>query len=163
MGRPGGASCHVDRVCPTLFSPSLLAACVTASISCMMFRDMLRREFERRRENNPCYSLRAFARAIGTDHSTLSQILRGRRRLTQRTIGRLGASLRLSSSEIAESCTASNDAAVLAAVARPSFRADSRWIATVAGITLDDVNVSLQRLLYRGALIMASPAEWRIE
>lgn len=128
-----------------------------------MFRDILRHEFERRRENNSRYSLRAFARSIGIDHSTLSQILRGRRRLTQRTIARLGGSLKLSSAEIAESCTAANDAAVLAVVARPSFRADSRWIATVAGITLDDVNVSLQRLLYRGALIMASPTEWRIE
>jgi transcriptional regulator with XRE-family HTH domain len=148
--------------CPTLFAQPLSGALAPATIIGVTFRDLLRSEFERRRENNPRYSLRAFARSIGTDHSTLSQILRGRRRLTQRTIARIGASLRLTSGEIAESCTAANDTAVLAAVARPSFRADSRWIATMAGITLDDVNVSLQRLLYHGALIMASPTEWRI-
>ena len=146
-----------------MFERPLSDALAATTINDVIFRDQLRREFERRRENNPRYSLRAFARSIGTDHSTLSQILRGRRRLTQRTIARLGANLRLTSGAIAECCTAANDAAVLAVVARPSFRADSRWIAAVAGITLDDVNVSLQRLLYRGALIMATPTEWRIE
>lgn len=128
-----------------------------------MFSDLLRHEFERRRANNRRYSLRAFARSIGSDHSTLSQNLRGRRRLTRRTIARLGHRLGLTAGAIAESCADANNVAVLAAVARPKFRADTRWIATMAGIPIDDVNISLQRLLYKGALIMAAPSEWRVQ
>ena len=44
------------------------------------FRQRLEREFLARREKNPRYSLRAFAAFLGTDHSTLSQVLKGSRR-----------------------------------------------------------------------------------
>lgn len=45
------------------------------------FRDRLKREFEQRCAANSRYSLRAFAAFLGTDHSTLSQILRSQRPL----------------------------------------------------------------------------------
>ena len=129
----------------------------------MTFSELLRQEFERRRAGNRRYSLRAFAKSIGTDHSTLSQILRGRRRLTARTITRLGARIGMTAAAIAEGCASAADAAVLATIGRKTFRPDSRWIATMAGIAVDDVNVSLQRLLYNRALTMVTPSEWRME
>jgi hypothetical protein len=44
------------------------------------FRDRLEAEFQARRAKNARYSLRAFARFLHGEHSTLSQILRGSRR-----------------------------------------------------------------------------------
>ena len=128
----------------------------------MTFREAVQNEFVVRRRRNPRYSLRAFARALDTDHSTLSQILRGRRRITRRIIRTLGPRLGLTASQIETHCATENDAAVLEVIKRPSFRADTRWIATMAGITIDEVNVSLQRLLYCGTIEMRSASEWRI-
>ena len=126
-----------------------------------MVRDALQNEFDRRRANNPRYSLRAFARFIGTDHATLSQILRGTRRLTPAMIRRLGARLQMSPAGVETECAAANDALVLAVIDRVAFRPDSRWIATMTGLTIDEVNVSLQRLLYKRAMVMLAQNEWR--
>jgi predicted enzyme related to lactoylglutathione lyase len=41
------------------------------------FRELLQRELAKRCAENPQFSLRAFAKALRIDHSTLSQILRG--------------------------------------------------------------------------------------
>ena len=109
---------------------------------------------------NPRYSLRAFARSLAIAHSTLSQILRGKRRLTGRNVRALGRKLRLSAPAIAEHCAAENETAVLAALSRPAFRADSRWIATTVGIRLDEVNVTLQRLLRKRIVAMKSRQSW---
>src|SRR6059058_5634294 len=46
----------------------------------LRFRERLEQELKNRRAKNARYSLRAFAAFLGTDHSTLSQILRGTRR-----------------------------------------------------------------------------------
>ncbi|HEY6305853.1 MAG TPA: hypothetical protein VI488_05250 [Candidatus Angelobacter sp.] len=50
------------------------------------FRQRLEQEFKVRREKNARYSLRAFAAPLGTDHSTLSQILRAGRRVPGRQL-----------------------------------------------------------------------------
>jgi transcriptional regulator with XRE-family HTH domain len=124
------------------------------------FRSVLQSEFDRRRCANPRYSLRAFARFLAVDHATLSQILRGKRRVTARNVKALGRRLKLTSPVIAEHCAIEHEGAVLAAVQRPGFHASSRWIATIAGIPLDEVNVTLQRLLRKRKLTMASRTEW---
>ena len=125
------------------------------------FRELLQAEFDRRRTSNRRYSLRAFARSLAIDHSALSQILRGNRRLTSRTVRALGSALRLGPADIAEHCAAGHEAAVLATLDRPGFRADSRWVAAVAGIPLDDVNVALQRLLRKRMMTMSGRAIWQ--
>jgi transcriptional regulator with XRE-family HTH domain len=124
------------------------------------FRIVLQTEFERRRAANPRYSLRSFARALSLDHSTLSQILRGKRRLTGRNVRTLGRRLRLDAPDIAEFCALENESAVLSALGRPNFRADSRWVANMVGIPLDEVNVTLQRLLRKRIVTMAARARW---
>src|SRR3979411_2107609 len=90
---------------------------------------MLGPELARHRRRNPRFSLRAFARALGTHHSTLSQILHRRRRLTTRTINHLGARLGLSEEAMSEARREESCAAVLSLTSDPRFRADSRWIA----------------------------------
>jgi len=123
-------------------------------------RAVLQAEFERRRGTNPRYSLRSFARDLSLDHSTLSQILRGRRRLTGRTVRALGRRLRLSAADVAELCALENESAVLSVLDRRNFQADSRWVASMIGIPLDEVNVTLQRLLRKRIVAMTARARW---
>ena len=73
----------------------------------------------------------------------------------------LGRALRLSPGDIAEHCAAEHESAVLATLARPGFRADSRWVSTMAGIPLDEVNVTLQRLLRKRMMTMSGRAIWQ--
>ena len=127
----------------------------------MTFRIMLQAELQRRRAANARYSLRSFARDLDVDHSTLSQILRGKRRLTGRTVRAFGRRLRLAGPDIAELCALENESAVLTAIERPNFQADSRWIASMVGIPLDEVNVTIQRLLRKRIVTMTARARWQ--
>jgi len=141
-------------VCPTFRARRLNRAAAASTIPCVTFRAVLQSELDRRRAANARYSLRAFARFLSVDHSTLSQILRGKRRVTARNVRELGRRLRLSAPAVDEHCAVEHESAILAAVQRPGFRADSRWLATMAGIPLDEVNVTLQRLLRKRKLTM---------
>jgi len=61
----------------------------TLKIEKNSFRELLTCELAQRQAKNPSYSLRAFARSIGVNHSTLSQIIRGKRPLTKRNIQKI--------------------------------------------------------------------------
>lgn len=128
----------------------------------MDMRARLAAELHRRRERNYRYSLRAFARSLGTHHSTLSQILQGRRRLTPRSIRLFGTRLGLTPGDVRDACKAEHCAAIRRLARDPRFRADSRWIAMMSGIPLDDVNAALHWLLHRRELVMAAPDYWII-
>jgi len=150
------------------------------------FRPFLQEELATRCARNPRYSLRAFARYLKLDHSTLSQLLRGRRRFTARTVERIGARLSLTPTVITqfvelertspESWAArelrqlSRDAsrslaewhhpAILELTRLTSFRPDVRWIARVLDVSVDEVNVAVTRLARLGLLDMQSPTTW---
>lgn len=152
------------------------------------FRIYLQSELARRCSNNPQYSLRSFALQLEIDHSTLSQILRGKRGLTRRMIERLGAKLELDAAEInsfAEHEHASTEAgsrtlrerrravmdaaslvsepshyAILELIRVDGFQPDSRWIARTLDLTVDDVNLAVSRLLRFGLLEMAGRNCW---
>jgi transcriptional regulator with XRE-family HTH domain len=126
------------------------------------FHELLASELTRRRAGNPRYSLRAFARHLGIDHSALSQILRGRRRLTTRVLRRLGAALRLPQAEIERAAGAANADAIAAVVADPAFRPDCRWIASKLAMRLDDVQIALHEVLRSGRVVMRSHARWEV-
>jgi uncharacterized protein (TIGR02147 family) len=64
------------------------------------FRLFLQSELLRRCEKNPAYSVRAFARALGCDISTLSKILSGKRTVGRLAIERMGARLGLGPTQI---------------------------------------------------------------
>lgn len=152
--------------------------------SSLSFRHFLAERFASARRGNRRYSLRSFARQLNVNHSTLSQVLRGRRPLTRKAIQRMGAQLGLSerlisfySKRPASAADTSYDEpaqagldqfhvfadwyhrAILALVHVKSFRADSRWVARSLGITVDEANVALQRLLRLGFLKMEG-AKW---
>ena len=71
-----------------------------------------------------------------------------------------GRRLRLATPEIAELGALENETAVLSALDRPTFQADSRWVASMVGIPLDEVNVTLQRLLRKRIVTMTARACW---
>ena len=154
-----------------------------------MFRERLAQAFEERRQKNPRHSLRAFAAFLGTDHSTLAQILRGTRPAPAGQIRAWGKKLGLSAEEAAvyiaaqhvpDAATAQRQeqlrhwtAEALGIVTDRShweivrlsradgFQADCRWIAGQAGLTVDQVNLALARLLRLGLLEIGRDGKWR--
>jgi hypothetical protein len=149
------------------------------------FREKLELELAARRDVNPRYSLRAFAALLGTDHATLSQILRGKRGAPPDRIGSWSRKLKLSEEEAAvyaavarvldeESRAAQEDLRswavemlslltlrehreILALTRAPAFKADSRWIADHLNVSVDAVNIAVSRLL-RLKLLEVTPA-----
>lgn len=129
----------------------------------MDLRALLSREFERRHRRNPRYSLRAFAQSLGTHHSGLLRLLRQGRRLTPRTAERLGQRLGLSRCEIDAALTRECGEAILALLAHPRFRPESRWLAIQSGFPVDRVNIALHTLLRTRRLTLAGARTWRQE
>jgi hypothetical protein len=125
-------------------------------------RQVLRTEFAQRRGRNARYSLRAFARDLGTDHATLSQILRNRRGLSSQMIHRFGERLDLPCSLLSEACVQQDAEAILRLASKPAFRTHSRWIATRTGISVDAVNIALHHLLHCGDLVLRTTDHWHI-
>lgn len=152
-----------------------------------LFREFLQQELARRCADNPQYSLRAFARSLRIDHSTLSQILRAKRRLTGETIRSLASELNVPAADI-EAFVAREEQldgdntwdrhvrqlqdeameviaqwhhfAILELVRLECFRPDCRWIARVLDISVDEVNLALTRLLHLGLLHMVDHQTW---
>ena len=98
---------------------------------------ILETELARRRRVNPRYSLRAFARSVEMEHSTLSQLLRGKRPMTWKAIRTLSGNMRWLG------------ASVLALQAQRG-RFDSRAVAQALGVSVDEVNVALTDLCLFG-------------
>jgi transcriptional regulator with XRE-family HTH domain len=64
------------------------------------FRKLLQREFQRRLDANPRYSLRAFAKALGIYHATLSSLLSGQRPISAKSIQKIGSALGLTPKDL---------------------------------------------------------------
>ncbi len=73
---------------------------MSSSQRSLSFRSFLQDELERRRERNPRYSLRAFARDLGIDNSRLSKMLQGERPIGDRMLRLIGERLKLEPSEL---------------------------------------------------------------
>jgi len=161
--------------CGLVFTPAYWTLMKTS------FLAFLRAELARRCARNESYSLRAFARQLGVDHATLSQILRGRRELTPEMIERLGRELDVSdtlrkafvdearsasgraSEVVAEAAAILVDPiheAILACVAQEDFTPDVRVLARILDTDADSVNVAVQRLAHAGLLVMESSTRW---
>ena len=64
------------------------------------FRVFLKKEFEKRKDNNTNYSLRAFARDLKISASTLSDLINNKKEPSKQTISKLGEILLLNKEEI---------------------------------------------------------------
>ena len=119
----------------------------------------LEREYARRRDRNRHYSLRAFARDLGCDHSTLSQWMRGKRVMTEQAAETVCDALALRGIDrrLARELDAS-DLDVLAA-ARKSGARDCHALAEITGLGIDRLNRSLFKLM-RLEVLRMNGSEW---
>lgn len=69
------------------------------------FSTFLCKELERRRKNNPRYSLRAFAKFLGIHSANLARMMRNERPTSPEFIGRIGERLGLTAEEIEVFCS----------------------------------------------------------
>jgi hypothetical protein len=128
----------------------------------MDFREVLGAEFERRATRSRSYSLRAFARDLRTHHATLSRILGQRQRITGRTIQIVGPRIGLNAADVSEACIAANADWIAHFIGERRATADSRRLAMLSGLPIDDVNVALHHLLYHGRLTMKTASRWEL-
>jgi hypothetical protein len=157
-------------------------------MSSLRLGDRLRTELEGRRVLNPRYSARAFAAYLAADHSTLSQVLLGRRAATAEQVRAWGHKLQMGSEEIAvytrAECAprmrmgAASDpmrewmaeaAEVMTQVVHweivrrcrvNAHSPDCRVLATEVGVTVDDVQNALARLLRLRLMAIRDSGEW---
>jgi plasmid maintenance system antidote protein VapI len=109
------------------------------SSAAIRLRTILEAEFTRRRGLNPRYSLRGFARSVNLEHSTLSQLMRGKRPLTWKSIHRIAGKVRWTG-------------AALLQLSAEDSKFDSRAMARQLGISVDEVNIAFTDLCLFGLL-----------
>lgn len=154
------------------------------------FRIFLQREFDRRCEKNPAYSLRSFAAHLHISSSTLSQYMSGKRKLTQNAVKSLGMALSLeperllyfaeksgkrdlrrkrevSSVVFEELDTDRFDVianwhhdAILELVRLPSFQPDFKWVARALGLQVGQVRSAVERLQSLNLLKLDASGNW---
>jgi transcriptional regulator with XRE-family HTH domain len=110
------------------------------SSAALRLHAILEAEWARRRRLNPRYSLRAFARSVRIEHSTLSQLLRGKRPTTWKCIQKISGNLRWLGTSLATRH------------AQRGNTFDSRLLARELGVTVDEVNVALTDLCMFGLI-----------
>ncbi len=132
------------------------------------FRLWLQRQFTERCKRNSRYSLRAFAKNLGMDHSSLSQILSGKRSLSKKSTQILCTKLSANSKELqlfglAEQDSAADEyfqieadsfaimaewyhAAIMEMTYTQGFKSDAKWMARKLSITTEEVKAAVERL-----------------
>jgi plasmid maintenance system antidote protein VapI len=139
------------------------------------FRKFLQSELAHRCDENPRYSLRAFARFLHVDYSTLSKILRGQVTVAEKLVGRLCDRLSAepqSFLRVAPKLERSATRYVSAGVAKwyyfallelthtRGFRAEERWLAKRLGITVHQVREAAKQLVAMGMLEIDEAGRW---
>ena len=137
------------------------------------FRLTLQEEFLKRVRRNPRYSIRAFAKSLEMDHSTLAKLLRGERPLGARAREKLRDRLGLGPDETRETEYAQlsldtfnliadwHHYAILELMRIESFRPDPRWMARTLGITHAEVTAATERLVRCGLLEIKANGTWK--
>jgi transcriptional regulator with XRE-family HTH domain len=144
------------------------------------FRGLLQQELARRCSANPNYSLRSFARSLAVEPSALSQILSGKRPLTEKMKLRLGAALGLSVEALKRLPASDRTApgfqqltldafavvsdwyhyAILELLFLEDFQANASWISRRLKITKSEANMAIERLFRLGLLERAEDGSW---
>lgn len=141
---------------------------------------LLKEEFQKRREKNHNFSLRSFARWLGTSPAQLSQMMSGKRPVSAKSIKKFSQKLELSPFEKKELLATALDEttlqnglttekkklllkedqfhliadwyhfAILALSKLKHAKSDPRWIARELGISAQQANEALQRMVRLG-------------
>ncbi|QLY23858.1 TIGR02147 family protein [Bdellovibrio sp. KM01] len=142
-------------------------------------QELLKLEFDKRRERNPNFSLRAFARYLEVSPAQLSQMMTGKRTITVKTMKKMGSRLDLSpteKSEIAQALLKDGSKhppeahrvkldqdrfhvisdwyhfAILSLTRIKDSKADPRWIARRLGISVEEAHQAVLRMERMGIL-----------
>ncbi|MGZ3788129.1 MAG: TIGR02147 family protein [Bacteriovorax sp.] len=141
-----------------------------------IFRLWLQKKFAEKCKKNPRYSLRAFAKALELDASSVSQILSGKRKVSNKSIQRICTKLSVSPNELKNfgllenSNGTSNDwfqvtldtfsvisewyhYAILELTYISGFKSGPRWIAKKLSITTEEARIAIERLKRLGLLL----------
>lgn len=143
------------------------------------FRTVLINEFERRKEKNARYSLRAFAKALELSPSSLSAILRSKRKPSASLIHRLGPELGLSEPEVARFAQNAGEVffqelpidiwdqiadwhhyAILELTNIDGFKPSTAYVAKALSISEQEVRLACDRLVKVG-LLEITEAGWK--
>lgn len=153
------------------------------------FRNLLQEELVRRIGVNARYSMRAYARSLKTDFSTLAKILRGERPLGTKSILRIGTELGLAPQEIekfvqpSKTKKASGAAAstvqyrllstdhhhiakdwyhdaILELMRVKAFEGSIPWISKVLGVSTTEVRLAVERLQRAELLKIDESGAW---
>jgi len=149
------------------------------------FRAFLQHTLQERILRNSRYSIRAFARALQINDSSLSQILRGRRSISPDVVKKLGLRLGLSPEVLEEFIRAaqpleSSDQgnleqvsidtfhsvsdwyydAILEMTRLSQFRPDPKWISSKIGITQTEASTAIGRLVRLGLVRVDVDGKW---
>tara|TARA_B100001248_G_scaffold251745_2_gene227202 strand:- start:23428 stop:24207 length:780 start_codon:yes stop_codon:yes gene_type:complete len=145
------------------------------------FQKFLEQEYLKRLGKNSSYSIRAFAKDININDSTLSQILRGKRNLSKKKQEEIGLKLGLSLAALRK---IQGEAAagkipykilredqydvvanwyydvILEMVDLDNFRLDAKWIAKKLEISTNEATLALQKLIRSNYLICDDKGKW---
>ena len=152
------------------------------------FSDFLSKEFRRRRESNTRYSLRAYAAFLEVDHSTLSQVMSGSRKVPVSAIRKWARKLGLGREEVTVFVAAEHvpdsqtikrqeqlrnwSAEAMSIISEPvhlemlrltrltNFHPNSIWLSKQLGLSVDEVNIALSRLLRLRLLSIDEHGAW---
>ena len=148
------------------------------------FRVFLQNELMRRCRVNPRYSLRAFARYLEIEPSALSKLLHGKRAFSTNTIQRLGRRLGLDTADLERMSSQREKKlprpddyetlaldhfriisdwyhyAILELTRTKGFKADTKGVARVLGISVPEVNTAVERLVRLGMLEITPEGTW---
>lgn len=94
------------------------------------FNIFLKEELNRRKRNNPGYSLRAFSKQLGLSSSFVSKVMKGQKNISEETLLKISSRLNLSSNELGlfiDTDEASNTEAQFTALAVDQFQYISDW------------------------------------
>jgi uncharacterized protein (TIGR02147 family) len=154
------------------------------------FKEFLKKEFEKRTEKNPKYSLRAFSKHLDFDSSYLSKIFKGQRPINAELIESLGSRLGLNTTQIEKfKKYASEDQkldlavqesyqlkvdqlalisewqhyAILEIMKHPQFQPSSQWISEHLHQPEEVILLAVERLKRIGILKINNDGTWTDE
>lgn len=151
------------------------------------FRALLQNELVARCKKNRSYSLRAFARALDVESSSLSKILNGKRKITDASLSKLGERIGLVP-EVLDGYRSSLSAsapgheqqlkfqqmgmdafrvlsdwyhfAILELMHTISFEPNAKWVARALGLTVSEVNIAIGNLSRLGFIEITADGKW---
>jgi uncharacterized protein (TIGR02147 family) len=147
------------------------------------FRVYLKNELARRCAKNPAYSLRAFAKLLGISHTSLSQVLSGKRPLTQKSQLQMAEALALSPEQLIGFQISKDISfeeqfkgldleqfdifadpihdAILELTHLKYFKPQTAWIATVLDVNAHQVSAAVDRLVRVKLLKIERNGKWK--